>query len=147
MRSETIAVHGGFDGDPTTRAVAVPIYQTAAYAFDSAEHGAALFNLEAEGYRYTRISNPTTAVLEKRVAALEGGVDALCVASGQAAVHYAVANLTDPGSKLGAVPQLYGTTHTLFAHLLPSQGVTVRFAASDRADAIERLIDARTRGI
>src|SRR5213595_1921724 len=147
MRDATIAIHSGYEVDPTTKSVAVPIYQTVAYAFDSADHGAALFNLEVEGYRYTRIGNPTTAVLEKRVAALEGGVDALCVASGQAAVHYAVANLTDPGSNIVAVPQLYGTTHKLFAHLLPSQGVTVRFAASDRADAIEKLIDDRTRAV
>src|SRR5436309_1930867 len=147
MRRETIAIHGGYEVDPTTKAVAVPIYQTVAYAFDSADHGAALFNLEVEGYRYTRISNPTTAVLERRVAALEGGVDALCVSSGQAAVHYATVNLTELGSNLVSVPQLYGTTHTLFAHLLPSQGVTVRFAASDRPEAIEKLIDAKTRAI
>jgi len=147
VRHETIAVHGGYEVDPTTKAVAVPIYQTVAYAFDSADHGAALFNLEAEGYRYTRISNPTTAVLEKRVAALEGGTDALCVSSGQAAVHYAVLNLTAMGTNIVSVPQLYGTTHTLFAHLLPGQGISVRFAASDRADAIEKLIDAGTRAI
>ena len=106
MRSETIAVHGGFDGDPTTHAVAVPIYQTAAYAFDSAEHGAALFNLEVPGYRYSRISNPTTAVLEQRVAALEGGIEALAVASGQAALNYAVLGLTESGSNIVSVPQL-----------------------------------------
>ena len=93
MRRETIAIHGGFSADPTTRAVAVPIYQTVAYAFDSAEHGAALFNLEIEGHRYSRISNPTNTVLEQRVAALEGGVEALSVASGQAALHYAVLNI------------------------------------------------------
>src|SRR5438874_1515465 len=147
MRRETIAIHGGYEVDPATKAVAVPIYQTVAYAFDSADHGAALFNLEVDGYRYTRISNPTTAVLERRLAALEGGIDALCVSSGQAAVHYATVNLTELGSNIVSVPQLYGTTHTLFAHLLPSQGVTVRFAASDRAEAIEKLIDAKTRGI
>jgi O-acetylhomoserine (thiol)-lyase len=147
MRRETIAIHGGYDGDPTTKAVAVPIYQTAAYAFDSADHGAALFNLEVPGYRYTRIGNPTTAVLERRVAELEGGVDALCVASGQAAVHQAVLNLTALGTNIVSVPQLYGTTHTLFAHLLPNQGVTVRFAASDRPEAIEKLIDDQTRGV
>src|SRR6185295_19403417 len=129
MRDETIAIHSGYEVDPTTKAVAVPIYQTVAYAFDSADHGAALFNLEADGYRYTRISNPTTAVLERRLAALEGGVEALCVASGQAAVHYATLNLTGLGTNIVSVPQLYGTTHTLFAHLLPNQGVTVRFAA------------------
>jgi O-acetylhomoserine (thiol)-lyase len=147
VRSETIAIHGGYEVDPTTKAVAVPIYQTVAYAFDSADHGAALFNLEVEGYRYTRIGNPTTAVLERRVAALEGGVDALCVSSGQAAVHYATVNVTELGSNIVSVPQLYGTTHTLFAHLLPNQGVTVRFAASDRPDAIEKLIDERTRAV
>src|SRR5450755_345623 len=94
MRRETIAIHSGYDVDPTTKSVAVPIYQTVAYAFDSAEHGAALFNLEAEGFRYTRIGNPTTAVLERRVAALEGGLESLCLASGQAAVCYAVQNVT-----------------------------------------------------
>src|SRR5213592_3703364 len=147
MRNETIAIHGGYEVEPTTKSVAVPIYQTVAYAFDSADHGAALFNLEVEGYRYTRISNPTTVVLERRVAALEGGIEALCVASGQAAVHYATVNLADLGSNIVSVPQLYGTTHTLFAHLLPSQGVTVRFAASERPDAIAKLIDERTRAI
>ncbi len=133
MHRETIAIHGGYEGDPTTKAAAVPIYQTAAYEFDSADHAAALFNLEAEGYRYSRISNPTVAVLERRVAALEGGVEALCVSSGQAATNYAVLNVTELGSNIVSVPQLYGTTHTLFAYLLPSQGVTVRFAESDQA--------------
>jgi O-acetylhomoserine (thiol)-lyase len=147
MKRETIAIHGGYDVDPTTKAVAVPIYQTVAYAFDSADHAAALFNLEADGYRYSRIGNPTTAVLEKRVAALEGGVDALCVSSGQAAVHYAVANLTSVGCNIVSTPQLYGTTHTLFAHVLANQGVTARFAASDRPEAIERLIDKDTRAV
>jgi O-acetylhomoserine (thiol)-lyase len=147
VKRETIAIHGGYEVDPATKAVAVPIYQTVAYAFDSADHGAALFNLEAEGYRYTRIANPTTEVLERRVAALEGGVDALCVSSGQAAVHYAVLNLTGLDTNIVSVPQLYGTTHTLFAHLLPNQGVTVRFAASDRPEAMEKLIDDRTRAV
>jgi O-acetylhomoserine (thiol)-lyase len=144
MKRETIAIHGGYEFDPTTRAVAVPIYQTVSYAFDSAEHAAALFNLEAEGFRYTRIQNPTTAVLERRVAELEGGVAALCVGSGQAAVSYALQNLSRLGSNIISVPQLYGTTHTLFAHLLPSQGVTVRFAESDHPGAIEKLIDEKT---
>src|SRR3954470_11709291 len=117
VKQETIAIHGGYEVDPTTKSVAVPIYQTVAYAFDSADHGAALFNLEVEGYRYTRIGNPTTAVLERRGAAREGGIDALCVASGQAAVHYATLNLTGLGSNIVTVPQLYGTTHTLFSHL------------------------------
>jgi O-acetylhomoserine (thiol)-lyase len=147
MKNETLAVHGGYDSDPATRAVAVPIYQTVAYEFDSADHGAALFNLEAEGFRYSRISNPTTAVLERRVAALEGGLDALCVSSGQAALNYAVLNLAAMGTNIVSVPQLYGTTYTLFGHVLPSQGITVRFAESDRAEAIEKLIDDNTRAI
>jgi O-acetylhomoserine (thiol)-lyase len=147
MRRETIAVHGGFDADPATRAVAVPIYQTAAYAFDSAEHGAALFNLEVEGHRYSRISNPTNAVLERRIAALEGGVGALTVASGQAALHYSVLNLTEIGSNIVSVPQLYGTTHTLFAHILPRLGISVRFSACDQLDAVEHLIDENTRAV
>src|SRR5277367_1279085 len=141
MKRETIAIHSGYDIDPTTKAVAVPIYQTVAYSFDSTEHAAALFNLEAEGYRYTRISNPTTAVLERRVAALEGGLEALCVSSGQAAVTYAVQNVTELGCNIVSVPQLYGTTYTLFAHILPGQGVSVRFAESDHPDAIAKLID------
>jgi len=147
MKQETIAIHSGYEVDPTTKAVAVPIYQTVSYAFDSADHAAALFNLEAEGFRYTRIQNPTTAVLERRVAALEGGVEALCVSSGQAAVYYAVQNVTELGSNIISTPQLYGTTHTLFAHLLPGQGVTVRFAKSDHPDAIEKLIDDKTRAV
>jgi O-acetylhomoserine (thiol)-lyase len=147
MKPETIAIHAGYQVDPTTHSVAVPIYQTVSYAFDSADHAAALFNLEEEGYRYTRINNPTTDVLERRVAALEGGVASLCVSSGQAAVCYAVQNVTDAGTNIVSVPQLYGTTHTLFAHLLPRQGVTVRFAESDRAEDIEARIDENTRAV
>jgi O-acetylhomoserine (thiol)-lyase len=147
MKSDTVAIHGGYETEPTTKAVAVPIYQTVAYEFDSADHGAALFNLEIEGHRYSRISNPTTAVLERRVAALEGGLEALCVSSGQAALNYAVLNLTAIGTNIVSIPQLYGTTHTLFAHTLPSQGVQVRFAESDEADALERLIDDQTRAL
>ena len=147
VRNETIAIHGGFDVDPATHAVAVPIYQTVAYAFDSAEHGAALFNLEVEGHRYSRISNPTTAVLERRVADLEGGLDALCVSSGQAALHYAVSNVVEMGHNIVSVPQLYGTTHTLFAHYLPRLGIKVRFAESDQPAAIEALIDDDTRAV
>ncbi len=147
MRPETIAIHSGYEVDPTTKAVAVPIYQTVAYAFDSADHAAALFNLEAEGFRYTRIQNPTNAVLERRVAALEGGLEAMCVSSGQAAVNYAVLNVTELGCNIVSVPQLYGTTHTLFAHILPGQGVTVRFAESDAAEAIANLIDEKTRAV
>jgi O-acetylhomoserine (thiol)-lyase len=147
MKRETIAIHSGYDVDPTTKSAAVPIYQTVAYEFDSADHGAALFNLETEGYRYSRISNPTTAVLERRVAALEGGLEALCVASGQAAINYAVLNVTELGVNIVSVPQLYGTTHTLFAHVLPRQGVTVKLAESDHPEAIEKLIDEKTRAV
>src|SRR5881394_827908 len=147
MRNETIAIHGGYQCDPTTKSVAVPIYQTVAYEFDSADHGAALFNLETPGYRYTRIANPTNDVLERRVAALEGGVEALSVSTGQAALNYAMLNLTSLGSNIVSVPQLYGTTYTLFAHVLPSQGITVRFAQSDRPDAIEQLIDGETKAV
>ena len=127
MHNETMVLHSGYDTEPTTKSVAVPIYQTVAYEFDSAEHGAALFNLEVEGFRYSRISNPTNNVLERRVAALERGIEALSVSSGQAALHYSVLNVTAPGTNIVSVPQLYGTTHTLFAHLLPKMGVTVRF--------------------
>jgi O-acetylhomoserine (thiol)-lyase len=147
MKRETLAVHGGFDADPTTKAVAVPIYQTASYAFDSADHGAALFNLEVDGFRYTRIGNPTNAVLEKRVAAMEGGIEALSVACGQAAVNYAVTNIAEMDTNIVSVPQLYGTTHTLFAHILPRQGITVRFSEDDRPASIERLIDDETRAV
>src|SRR5256884_4981672 len=147
MKSETIAVHGGYDIEPTTKAGAVPIYQTVAFAFDSAEHGAALFNLEVDGFRYTRISNPTNAVLERRVASLEGGLEALSVASGQAATNYSVVNIAELGTNIVSVPQLYGTTHTLFAHILPKQGINVRFSETDHPTAIEKLIDDNTRAV
>ncbi|TFV68851.1 O-acetylhomoserine aminocarboxypropyltransferase/cysteine synthase [Bradyrhizobium frederickii] len=147
MRNETIAIHAGYEPEATTHAVAVPIYQTAAYAFDSADHGAALFNLEAEGFRYSRIANPTSAVLEKRIAQLEGGVGALAVATGQAALHFAFVNVADHGGNIVSVPQLYGTTHTLLSHILPRQGITGRFAESDKPEAIEKLIDENTRAV
>ena len=143
-RPETIAVHGGAIIDPTTRSVATPIYQTVAFAFDSAEHAAALFNLEADGDRYSRISNPTVSVLERRLALLEGGEAALAVSSGQAALHYALLNLARPGSNIVSVPQIYGTTHTLLAHVLPQMGIEARFAASDHPDDVTALIDEQT---
>jgi O-acetylhomoserine (thiol)-lyase len=147
MRQETIAIHAGYKGDPTTKAVAVPIYQTIAFEFDSAEHGAALFNLEVEGNIYTRIGNPTNTVLEKRVAALEGGVDALSVSSGMAAIHYAIANITELGTNIVSTPQLYGATYTFLAHILAKQGITAKFAQSDHPDDIEKLIDEKTRAV
>jgi len=147
MRNETISIHGGFEHDPTTHAVATPIYQTAAYSFDSADHGAALFNLETEGFRYSRISNPTVEILEKRLTMLEGGVGCLAVASGQAAMHYALVTLADGGGNIISPPQLYGTTHTLLAHVLRRQGIEARFAENDSAEAIEKLIDGNTRAV
>src|SRR5438309_7395814 len=141
MRRETMAIHGGYEVDPTTKSVAVPIYQTVAYAFDSADHGAALFNLEVEGFRYSRISNPTNAVLERRVAALEGGLEALCVSSGQAALNYAVLTVTELGCNLVSVPQLYRTTAIPSAHPLPGQAVTVRLGEAAPPDATARFVD------
>ena len=147
MRAETISIHGGYDGDPGTHACAVPIYQTVAFEFDSADHGAALFNLEVPGNIYTRIGNPTNAVLERRVAALEGGVEALSVSAGSAAIHYAIANLVEVGDNVVSLPQLYGATYTLLAHIFGKQGVEARFAKSDVPDDIDRLIDGRTRAV
>jgi O-acetylhomoserine (thiol)-lyase len=149
MRPETIALHAGYESDPATKAVAVPIYQTVAYSFDSAAHGAALFDLEVDGFRYTRIGNPTTAILERRVADLEGAVDALAVSSGQTALYYTSLNLVEPGKghNIVSVPQLYGTTHTLFAHILPRLGVTVRFGKNDRPAELASLIDENTRAL
>jgi O-acetylhomoserine (thiol)-lyase len=147
MRIETAAIQGGGSPEAGFGAVSTPIYQTAAYEFESADHAAALFDLEVEGYRYSRISNPTVDVLERRVAALEGGVGAVCVSSGQAALHYAVMNVVQPGRNIVSVPQVYGTTHTLFAHFLPGLGITVRFAASDKAEDIGKVIDADTRAV
>jgi len=147
MKAETLAIHAGYDGDPTTKAVAVPIYQTVGFEFDSADHGAALFNLEIQGNIYTRIGNPTNNILEKRIAALEGGVDALSVSSGMAAIHYSIAAITEMGNNIVSLPQLYGATYTFFAHILPKQGVTVRFAECESPEAVEKLIDENTRAI
>jgi O-acetylhomoserine (thiol)-lyase len=147
MRRETIAIHEGYDGDPTTKAVAVPIYQTVAFEFDSAEHGAALFDLAVEGNIYTRIGNPTNAVLEKRVAALEGGVAGLSVSSGMAAIEYALINVAELGNNIVSLPQLYGATYTLLAHIFPKRGIEGRFAASDDPADVEKLIDENTRAV
>ena len=147
MRRETIAIHEGYDGDPTTKAVAVPIYQTVAFEFDNAEHGAALFNNDVVGNIYSRIGNPTNAVLEKRVAALEGGVEALSVSSGMSAIEYAVNNITEAGNNIVSLSQLYGATYTLFEHIFPKRGVCCRFAKCDHPDAVEKLIDENTRAV
>jgi O-acetylhomoserine (thiol)-lyase len=144
---ETIAIHHGYEPDPTTKAVAVPIYQTVAYEFDDAQHGADLFNLAVPGNIYTRIMNPTQDVLEQRLAALEGGVAALVTSSGQAAITYAIQTITAAGDNIVTVPQLYGGTYTLFRHMFPSQGVDVRFADDDSPEAIGKLIDDRTKAV
>lgn len=147
MKKETLSIHAGYTTDPTTKSVAVPIYQTVAYEFDNAQHGADLFNLAVPGNIYTRIMNPTNDVLEKRLAALEGGIAALAVSSGMAAINYAILTIAEAGDNIVTTPQLYGGTYTLFAHMLPKQGIEVRFAASDRAEDIEKLIDAKTKAV
>ena len=147
MKDETKLVHSGYKTDPTTHAVATPIYQTVAYEFDNAQHGADLFNLAVPGNIYTRIMNPTTDVLEQRVADLEGGVGALALSAGSAAITYAIQNITEMGTNIVATPQLYGGTYTLFAHMLPKQGVDVKFAEDDSAESIAKLIDENTRAV
>jgi O-acetylhomoserine (thiol)-lyase len=147
MKRETIAIHAGYDGDPATQAVAVPIYQTVAFEFESAEHGAALFNLDVKGNIYTRIGNPTNAVLEKRVAALEGGVDALSVSSGMAAIEYSLINIAESGNNIVSTPQLYGATYTLLAHIFPKRGIEGRFAKTDHPADVEKMIDENTRAV
>ena len=146
-KPETIAVHGGYTPDPTTRAVAVPIYQTVAYAFDSTQHGADLFDLKVAGNIYTRIMNPTTDVLEQRVAALEGGIGALALASGQAAVTYAIQTIAEAGDNIVSSSALYGGTYNLFAHTLPQFGIQTRFADYADPDSFGRLIDGRTKAV
>ncbi len=147
MKIETLAVHAGYSPDPTTKAVAVPIYQTVSYAFDDTQHGADLFDLKVTGNIYTRIMNPTQNVLEQRVAALEGGLAALAVASGQAAITYAIQTITEAGDNIVSAATLYGGTYNLFAHTFPQFGIEVRFADSDRPESFAPLIDARTKAI
>jgi O-acetylhomoserine (thiol)-lyase len=147
MKLETLVVHAGYSPDPTTKAVAVPIYQTTSYAFDDTQHGADLFDLKVAGNIYTRIMNPTTDVLEKRVAALEGGVGALGLASGQAAITYALLTITEAGQNIISSSALYGGTYNLFAHTLPQYGISVRFADHRQPQAFEKLIDTNTRAI
>ncbi len=146
-KPETIAVHGGYTPDPTTRSVAVPIYQTVAYAFDNTQHGADLFDLKVPGNIYTRIMNPTTDVLEQRVAALEGGVGALALASGQAAITDAIQTIAGVGDNIVSASALYGGTYNLFAHTFPQYGIDVRFADYRDPDAFARLIDERTKAV
>lgn len=147
MRDETIAIHGGYEPEPTTRSVAVPIYQTVAYEFENAQHGADLFNLAVPGNIYTRIMNPTSAVLEQRLAAMEGGVGGLAVSAGSAAINYSILNIAEAGQNIVSVPLLYGGTYTLFTHMLPKQGIEVRLAADDSPAALEAHIDENTRAV
>lgn len=147
MKDETISIHYGYETDPTTKSVAVPIFQTAAYEFDNAQHGADLFNLDVAGNIYTRLMNPTNDVLEKRLAALEGGLAALVTSSGSAAIHYAILSLAKSGDNIVSTPQLYGGTYTLFAHMLPNLGIKVKFAKDDKPESLAELIDDKTKAV
>ena len=147
MKIETIAVHGGYTPDPTTKAVAVPIYQTVAYAFDNTQHGADLFDLKVAGNIYSRIMNPTNGVLEARVAAMEGGIGALAVASGMAAIAYAIQTIAEAGDNIVSTATLYGGTYNLFAHTFPQMGIEVRFADARDPASFAALIDARTKAV
>jgi O-acetylhomoserine (thiol)-lyase len=147
MKLDTIALHHGYTPDPTTKAAAVPIYQTTSYTFDNTQHGADLFDLKVEGNIYTRIMNPTNAVLEQRMAAMEGGIGALAVASGMAAITYAIQTIAGVGDHIVSVSQLYGGTYNLFMHALPRQGIEVRMAKGDDFEAFERLIDENTKAV
>ncbi|EGR2301856.1 O-acetylhomoserine aminocarboxypropyltransferase/cysteine synthase [Vibrio parahaemolyticus] len=147
MKDETLSIHFGYETDPTTKSVATPIYQTVAYEFDNAQHGADLFNLEVPGNIYTRIMNPTNDVLEKRMAALEGGIAGLGVSAGSAAINYAILTLAQAGDNIVSTPQLYGGTYTLFAHMLPNQGIQVKFAKDDKPESLAELIDENTKAV
>ncbi|HEX7953987.1 MAG TPA: aminotransferase class I/II-fold pyridoxal phosphate-dependent enzyme, partial [Burkholderiales bacterium] len=147
MKIETIAVHGGYSPDPTTKAVAVPIYQTTSYAFDDTQHGADLFDLKVQGNIYTRIMNPTSAVLEARLAQMEGGIGALALGSGQAAITYAILTIAEAGDNIVSASTLYGGTYNLFAHTLPQLDIRVRFADYRKPEAFAALIDERTKAI
>ncbi|MBB4799154.1 O-acetylhomoserine (thiol)-lyase [Brevundimonas bullata] len=147
MKFDTLAVHAGYSPDPTTKSVAVPIYQTTSYAFDDTQHGADLFDLKVAGNIYTRIMNPTSDVLEQRLAALEGGIAALAVASGQAAITYAILTIAEAGDNIIATSTLYGGTYNLFAHTLPQYGITVRFIDADDFDAVAANTDERTKAV
>ena len=147
MKDETIAIHGGYESEETTKAVAVPVYQTVAYEFDDAQHGADLFNLAVPGNIYSRIMNPTNAVLEERLTGLEHGVGSIVLSAGSAAINYSVLNLAENGDNIVTVPQLYGGTYTLFAHMLPKQGIEVRFAEGDSPEQLEAMVDGRTKAV
>jgi O-acetylhomoserine (thiol)-lyase len=147
MKLESLALHAGYTSEPTTRAAAVPIYQTTSYTFDDTQHGADLFDLKVAGNIYTRIMNPTTAVLEQRLTEMEGGIGALAVASGMAAITYAIQSIAMTGDNIVSTSQLYGGTYNLFAHTFPRQGIEVRMASFDEYEKLEGLIDDRTRAL
>ena len=147
MKIETIAVHGGYSPEPTTKAVAVPIYQTTSYSFDDTQHGADLFDLKVEGNIYTRIMNPTSSVLEQRVAAMEGGIGALALSSGMAAITYAIFSIAEQGDNIVSTASLYGGTYNLFEHTLPRLGIEVRFAEHHDIEGMEKLIDDKTKAV
>ena len=147
MKLESLALHHGYKSDPTTKAAAVPIYQTTSYTFDDTQHGADLFDLKVAGNIYTRIMNPTTDVLEQRLAEMEGGIASLVVASGMAAITYAIQCITSSGDNIISTSQLYGGTYNLFAHTFPRQGIDVRMASFDDYNGMESLIDDRTRAV
>ncbi len=147
MKLETQVIHSGYQPDPTTKAVAVPIYQTTSYAFDDTQHGADLFDLKVQGNIYTRIMNPTTAVLEERVAAMEGGIGALALASGMSAITYSIQTIAEAGDNIVSINKLYGGTYNLFAHTLPKQGIEVKMAPHDDIAALEALIDDKTKAV
>ncbi|MBE8596175.1 bifunctional O-acetylhomoserine aminocarboxypropyltransferase/cysteine synthase [Xenorhabdus sp. BG5] len=147
MKLETLSIHAGYSPDPTTKAVAVPIYQTTSYAFDDSQHGADLFDLKVEGNIYSRIMNPTNDVLEKRVTALEGGIGALAVASGMAAITYAIQTIATVGDNIVSVAKLYGGTYNLMAHSFPTMGIETRFVDHDNLAAVDTLIDKRTKAV
>lgn len=147
MKDQTLAIHAGFKSNPETHATAVPIYQTVAYEFDDAQHGADLFNLAVPGNIYTRIMNPTTGVLEQRCAELEGGIAGLCLSAGSAAINYSILNIAEQGNNIVSVPMLYGGSYTLFKHMLPRQGIEVRFGADDSVESMQSLIDNKTTAV
>ncbi|HUX25315.1 MAG TPA: aminotransferase class I/II-fold pyridoxal phosphate-dependent enzyme, partial [Burkholderiales bacterium] len=147
MKIETLAVHAGYSPEPTTKAVAVPIYQTTSYAFDNTQHGADLFDLKVQGNIYTRIMNPTQDVLEKRIAAMEGGIAGLALASGQAAITYSILTIAEAGDNIVSASTLYGGTYNLFAHTFPQLGIQTRFADYRDPDAFGKLIDDRTKAV
>jgi O-acetylhomoserine (thiol)-lyase len=147
MKIETLCVHGGFAPDPTTKAVATPIYQTTSYAFDNTQHGADLFDLKVKGNIYTRIMNPTWDVLEQRLAAMEGGIAGLALASGQAAITYSIMTITEAGDNIVSASTLYGGTYNLFAHTLPQFGIQVKFADYRDPESFDKLVDDRTKAI